>query len=369
MNRLLIVAAGTGGHVTPGLAIAARLRASGWSVSWLGTRHGIERSLVEPAGIDFDAVDFANFRGKGALRALQAPLLLLRALAQCRAVLRRRAPVAVFATGGYLAVPAGWAARAARVPLALLNPDAAPLLSTRLLRGAATLVLCGFDAAAAGGRRTALLSGNPVREAIAALPPPQERFAGRSGPLRLLVMGGSLGASVLNQVVPAALARFPAAARPRVVHQAGHEHVAATLAAYRAAAVDAEVVPYLDDIAARYAWADLALCRAGAITATELAVCGLGSILVPLVARTTAHQAANARFLAARGAAIHLAQGDFDPASVAATLGLLDRPALLAMARAARAIGRPDATAVIAAAIERIAGVAVDVPAAAGARS
>jgi len=359
-NHLVVVAAGTGGHVTPGLAVAARLQARGWSVSWLGTRSGMERALVERAGIDFDPLDFGSLRGRGWAMLASSPFRLLRAVWQARGVLRRRAPTAVFATGGYVAVPAGWAARLARVPLALLNADAAPLLSMRLLDGAPRVVLCGFDGAAArrAGSR-ALVSGNPVREAIAAVAPPGERFAGRAGPLRLLVLGGSLGATALNRVVPEALkrlaARDPAAARPQVVHQCGAAHLDEARRAYAAAGLEAEVVSFIDDVAARYAWADVAICRAGAITTSELAAAGVASILVPFVASTTDHQRSNAEFLAARGAAVHLPQPEADAQRLAALLGGLDRPRLLQMAQAARELGRTDATAIAAAAIEKMA--------------
>jgi UDP-N-acetylglucosamine--N-acetylmuramyl-(pentapeptide) pyrophosphoryl-undecaprenol N-acetylglucosamine transferase len=360
VTHLVVVAAGTGGHVMPGLAVAETLRSRGWTVSWLGTRAGMERRLVEPHGIAFDAIDFSSLRGKGLGTLLLGGFRLLRAIRQSRAALRSRRPAVVFSTGGYVAVPAGLAASTVNVPLALLNADAAPLLSTKLLRSLASAVFCGFDGAAAtlAGER-GLVTGNPVRAEIAALPPPARRYAARSGPLGLLVVGGSLGAKILNEALPAALALIPAAVRPRIVHQCGAAHEAATRAAYAQAVVDAEVTPFIDDMASRYAEADVVICRAGAITATELAAGGVASILVPLVVSTTAHQRTNAEFMAAHGAAIHLPQQELSPPRLARTLAELTRERLVQMASQARLLGRPDATKVVADAIEHIAREAV----------
>ncbi len=354
-RHLLVVAAGTGGHVMPGLAVADELQARGWTVSWLGTRAGMERRLVEGRGIAFDAIDFAGLRGKGIKTLLFGGFLLLRALWQSRAIVKMRQPAMVFSTGGYVAVPAGLAATALGRPLALLNADASPLLSLKILRSQAVAIFCGFDGAAArmGGER-ALVTGNPVRPPIAQIAPPAQRYAGRSGPLSLLVVGGSLGAQVLNEVLPLALARIEPARRPGVVHQCGAQHLEATRAAYARAGVAAEVVPFIDDMAARYAAADLAICRAGAITVTELTAAGVPAVLVPFVVKTTAHQRSNAEFLAAHGAAIHLPQAEFTAERLAQVLGELDRDRLQRMAEQARALGKPEATRVVADAIEHI---------------
>ena len=356
MRHLMVVAAGTGGHVMPGLAVAEALRSRGWTVSWLGTSAGMERSLVEPRGIAFDAIDFSSLRGKGIGTVLLGGFRLLRALWQSRAALRARRPAVVFATGGYVAVPAGLAASSASTPLALLNADAAPLLSTRILRSLSSAIFCGFDGAAArlAGER-GLVSGNPVRADIAALPAPARRYGGRGGALNLLVVGGSLGAQALNQVLPEALARLAPHARPRVLHQCGAAHEQSTRAAYARAGVAAEVTPFVDEMARRYAEADLVICRAGAITVSELAAGGVPSILVPLVVSTTSHQRSNAEFMADRGAAIHLSQADLSAERLAAVLGELNRERLLEMANKARALGRPEATRVVADAIEHIA--------------
>jgi UDP-N-acetylglucosamine--N-acetylmuramyl-(pentapeptide) pyrophosphoryl-undecaprenol N-acetylglucosamine transferase len=356
MRHLVVVAAGTGGHVMPGLAVAGELRARGWTVSWLGTKAGMERRLVEPRDIEFDALDFSGLRGKGWKTLLLGGFHLLRALRQSRAALRARRPSLVFSTGGYVAVPAGLAASWHGAPLALLNADAAPLLSTKMLRSLASAVFCGFDGEAARlARDKGLVTGNPVRDEIARVAAPDERYAQRQGPLNLLVVGGSLGSQVLNQVLPAALAQLGADARPCVVHQCGAQHVDATRAAYAALNVEAEVIPFIDDIAARYAAADVVLCRAGAITVTELCVAGVASILVPFVVSTTAHQRTNAEFLARHGAALHLAQQELTVDRLAQLLRGLKRAQLAEMARKARALGRPDATRVVADAIEHIA--------------
>ncbi len=355
-QHLLVVAAGTGGHVMPGLAVASELQSRGWTVSWLGTRVGMERKLVEAKGIAFDAIDFSGLRGKGLRTLLFGGFHLLRGLWQSRRIIAARRPAMVFSTGGYVAVPAGLAAGLAGVPLTLLNADAAPLLSLKMLRSQASALFCGFDGdAARQAGDKGLVTGNPVGGDIGRIAVPAQRYAGRSGPLKLLVIGGSLGSQVLNQTLPAALAAIDAAQRPQVVHQCGAAHVDATRQAYAAAGVAADVIPFIDDMAARYTAADLVLCRAGAITVSELCVAGVPAILVPFVVKTTAHQRANAEFLARHGAAIHLPQGELTPERVAGVLRGFDRAQLLDMAQKAQALGRPTATRTVADAIEHIA--------------
>jgi UDP-N-acetylglucosamine--N-acetylmuramyl-(pentapeptide) pyrophosphoryl-undecaprenol N-acetylglucosamine transferase len=356
MKRLMVVAAGTGGHVMPGLAVAGELQRRGWSVSWLGTQAGMERGLVEPSGFAFQAIDFSGLRGKGLKTLLLGGFLLLRALWQSRKIIRSDRPDAVFSTGGYVAVPAGMAASTLGVPIVLLNADAAPLMSTTLLQPIASGVLCGFDGEAArkAGDK-GLVTGNPVRSEIAAVPAPSQRYSGRTGPLHLLVIGGSLGAQVLNETVPQALARIAPDRRPRVTHQCGARHLDAVRDAYAKAGVQAEIVTFIDDMAARYAQADLVLARAGAITVTELAAAGVASILVPLVVSTTQHQRTNAEFMAAKNAAIHLPQTEASVERLAQLLAGLDRPRLQAMAEAARALGKRQATETVATVIEKVA--------------
>ena len=355
-RSLMVVAAGTGGHVMPGLAVAQALAERGWSVSWLGTRAGMERQLVAPSKMAFDAVDFSGLRGKGVKTLLLGGFYLLRALWQSRAAIRARKPRVMFSTGGYIAVPAGMAASTLGVPLVLLNSDAALLLSTRMLKSLAAAVLCGFDGAAArkAGDR-GLVTGNPVRSDIAQIAPPEQRFTGRHGPLQLLIIGGSLGAQVLNETVPQALAQFAQELRPRVVHQCGAKHLQAVRALYQSAGVDAEVVPFIEDMPTRYAAADLVVCRAGAMTISELTAAGVASVLVPFVASTTSHQRDNAELMAARGAAIHLPQSELSAAKLAELLRTLTRDRLLAMAQAARSIGKPNATETVASVIEKVA--------------
>ncbi len=354
--RLLIAAAGTGGHVMPGLAVAQLLKSRGWNVSWLGTRSGMERQLVERAGVPFHAIEFSSIRGKGAWKLIAGVPLLLRALLAALRVVRRASPQVVFTTGGYIAVPAGMAAAVLRRPLAFLNADAAPQLSLRLLLHVTRRVLCGFDGEAArlAGRR-ARLSGAPVRPEIAALPHPEQRFAGREGPLALLVVGGSLGARRLNEVLPQALARLAPGERPSVTHQCGRGNEESTRNAYLQAGVEARIEPFIDDIALRYAQADVVLCRAGAITVAELCAAGVASILVPLLASTTSHQGANAEYLASRDAAVHLPQSACTPEALAALLRDLTRARLARMAVLARGLGRPDATASVARELEELA--------------
>jgi UDP-N-acetylglucosamine--N-acetylmuramyl-(pentapeptide) pyrophosphoryl-undecaprenol N-acetylglucosamine transferase len=354
LHHLMVVAAGTGGHVMPGLAVAEALLDRGWSVSWLGTRMGMERQLIEPRGIAFDAIDFSGLRGKGVKTLLLGGFYLLRALWQSRALIRARKPRVMFSTGGYVAVPAGMAASTLGVPLVLLNSDAAPLMSTKMLKPLSSAVLCGFDGAAAKMAGTkGVVTGNPVRAEIAQIAPPEQRYAGRSGPLQLLVIGGSLGAQVLNENVPHALALVSSDLRAKVVHQCGAKHLDSVRAFYREVGVDAEIVSFIVDMPARYAAADVVVCRSGAITVSELAAAGVASVLVPLVASTTSHQRDNAQYMAANGAAIHLPQSELGPSTLADLLRSLTRDRLLAMAQAARAIGKPDATRTVAAVIEQ----------------
>lgn len=350
MTRIVIMAGGTGGHVFPALAVAQELQRRGAEVSWLGTRHGIEAELVPQAGIAIDYITIAGLRGKGALGWLLAPLRLLRALWQALLVLRRRAPAAVLGLGGFASGPGGVAAWLQRRPLLIHEQNAVPGLTNRLLARIAYRVLEGFPGTFAG----ALATGNPVRAAIVGAAAPAERFAGRSGALRLLVVGGSLGAMALNETVPAALALLPAGQRPQVRHQSGKRHLAALQEFYRNAGVEAELLPFIDDMAAAYAWADLVVCRSGALTVGELAAVGVASILVPFPHAVDDHQTRNAAYLVDAGAAELVGQEQLNAQRLAAQLQVYvddaaaGRKRLLAMAEAARALARPDATALVA---------------------
>jgi UDP-N-acetylglucosamine--N-acetylmuramyl-(pentapeptide) pyrophosphoryl-undecaprenol N-acetylglucosamine transferase len=354
MSHLVIMAAGTGGHVIPGLAVAREMRSRGWSVSWLGTRSGMENRLVPPAGIALDTIGFSGLRGKGPLHTLTGGMRLLGAFWQSLKILRARGASAVLGMGGYVCFPGGMMAALLGRPLVLVNADAALLMSNRALLPVADKVAFGFDGAAAAKTKHAVITGNPVREAIESLPEPAERGAGRSGPLRLLVVGGSLGARVLNQTVPQALALLEPAERPRVVHQTGSAERDAVQQAYAAAGVEAEVVAFIDDMAARLADCDLIVCRAGAVTVSELCAAGVASVLVPLIVSTTSHQRDNALYMAQHGAALHLPQAELSPERLAQLLGGLTRASLLAMAQKARALSRPRAAARVADEIERL---------------
>jgi UDP-N-acetylglucosamine--N-acetylmuramyl-(pentapeptide) pyrophosphoryl-undecaprenol N-acetylglucosamine transferase len=353
-QHLVVVAAGTGGHVIPGIAVATEMQTRGWTVSWLGTRTGMENRLVPPTGIPMDVVDFTGLRGKGIVHTLTGGLRLLVAFWQCLSILRQRQARVVLGMGGYLCFPAGLMASLLGRPLMLVNADAALLMSNRALRPVADRIAFGFDGPAARETRVGLVTGNPVRSEIESMPVPADRYAGRHGPLRLLVVGGSLGAQVLNACVPAALALLPVAQRPRVLHQAGAAQAEALRADYARSQVDAEVRPFIDDMAQQLADCDLIVCRAGAITVSELCAAGVASVLVPLVVSTTSHQRDNAQWMAAQGAAVHLPQAELTPSRLAELIAGLTRDALLAMATTARALARPKAAARVADELERL---------------
>ena len=354
-KHLVIMAAGTGGHVIPGLAVAREMQQRGWSVSWLGTAHGMENKLVPPSGLPMDRITFSGLRGKGLLHTLTGGLRLLGAFWCCLRILRARGAGAVLGMGGYVCFPGGLMASLLGKPLMLVNADAALLLSNKALLPLADRIGFGFDGAAAAKSPRAVVTGNPVRAEIESLPTPHARFEGRSGPLRLLVVGGSLGAQVLNETVPAALALLPEAQRPRVTHQTGTAQLERVRAAYAAAGVEAEVLPFIDDMAEQLAACDLIVCRAGAVTVSELCAAGVASVLVPLIVSTTSHQRDNAQWLAGQGAAVHLPQAELSPRRLADLLAGQSRAALLEMAHKARALARPHAAARVADELEKIA--------------
>jgi UDP-N-acetylglucosamine--N-acetylmuramyl-(pentapeptide) pyrophosphoryl-undecaprenol N-acetylglucosamine transferase len=359
-RHLVVMAAGTGGHILPGLAVAREMQHRGWTVSWLGTTHGMEHKLVTPeTGIPLDTIAFSGLRGKGLLHTMTGGLRLLGAFVECIRLLKRRTATAVFGTGGYVCFPGGLMASLLGKPLVLMNADAALLLSNRALKPVADRIAFGFDGAAAATTKQGIVTGNPVRAEIEALPAPTERYAERAGPLRVLVVGGSLGAKALNDVLPAALALLEARERPLVTHQTGATQRDAVKAAYATLGLDPEgrnieVLAFVDDMPTRLAHADLVICRAGAITVSELCAAGVASVLVPLVVSTTSHQRDNALLLAQHGAAIHLPQQELTPQRLAELLRTLDRVALLAMAEKARALSRPRAAARVADEIERL---------------
>jgi UDP-N-acetylglucosamine--N-acetylmuramyl-(pentapeptide) pyrophosphoryl-undecaprenol N-acetylglucosamine transferase len=356
MKRLMIMAAGTGGHIFPGIAIAQTMRQRGWDVSWLGTAHGMECDIVPKHGIAMDSIDFAGMRGKGIGHTVTGAFKMAASFASCLKYLGKRKPDVVLGMGGYVCVPGGMMARAKGIPLALVNADAALLLSNKTLAPLAQRVMFGFPADFGAAAGKAVVTGNPVRKEILEMPAPARRFANRTGPLNVLVVGGSLGAKVLNDAVPAALALIPAGERPVVTHQSGKKNIDALRAAYAGAGVQANVVDFIDDMAAEYANADLVICRAGAITVSELTAAGVASVLVPFVASTTSHQRDNAAWMAGQKAALHLPQGELDAHKLAGLLRSTSRDECLRMAEAAQAVGKRDANDAIAAVLEQLAG-------------
>jgi len=356
VKTLLVMAGGTGGHIMPGLAVADHLRDRGWRVVWMGNPDGMEARLVPGRGYEMAWVRFAALRGKGLARKLLLPLNMLRGFLQAWRELRRVKPDAVIGLGGFVTFPGGVMAALARIPLVIHEQNSIAGLANKALSYLARATLTGFPDALRGGRWV----GNPVRPEIAALPPPAERMADHAGRLRLLVVGGSLGAQALNENIPRALALIAENERPDVVHQSGEKHLEALKAAYAAAGVAAHTVAFIDDMAGAYAWADLVICRAGALTVAELAVAGVASVLVPFPHAVDDHQTVNAKFLSQAGAAILLPQSEMNPETLS-LLNTLNRAQLLQMAEKARELARPDATAAVAAVCEALVGRAAEV--------
>jgi UDP-N-acetylglucosamine--N-acetylmuramyl-(pentapeptide) pyrophosphoryl-undecaprenol N-acetylglucosamine transferase len=360
-RTLLVMAAGTGGHVYPGLSIAGELAAQGWRIAWLGTPEGIENSLVAKAGYPLEQIRFSGLRGKGLVRWALLPLNLLRAFWQCWRVMLRVKPDVVIGMGGYVTFPGGMMAVLYGAPLVIHESNAVAGLANRVLTLIADRVLVGFPDAYDKPIKNALPKllpkprdvrwlGNPVRADIAGVPAPAARYAGRSGPLRVLVVGGSLGAQGMNKLVVEALAAMAVADRPQVVHQSGAKLFDELKALYTAANVEADVLPYIDDMATRYAWCDVIICRAGAMTVAEVAAAGVAAIFVPLPYAVEDEQSHNAGFLADEGAAHVAQQENTTPQQLADLLKSLTRDALQVMAEKARALGKPDAAAQCAAA-------------------
>jgi UDP-N-acetylglucosamine--N-acetylmuramyl-(pentapeptide) pyrophosphoryl-undecaprenol N-acetylglucosamine transferase len=338
-RTLLVMAGGTGGHIFPALSVAKLLAARGWKVVWLGNASGMEGQLVPKHGFPLEPVRFGGVRGKGFVTKFLLPLNLLRAFWQ--------------SLGGYITFPGGMMSVLVGAPLVLHEQNSIAGLANRVLARVADRVLCAFPNALPGAEWV----GNPIRADLATLPSPQARYAERTGPLRVLVVGGSLGAAALNDVVPKALALLPTYTRPIVVHQAGAKQIDTLRANYAAAGIDethAQAVPFIDDMAAAYAQADLVICRAGAMTVSEVAAAGVAALFVPFPHAVDDHQTTNARFLSERGAALLVPQSDLGPASLADTLASLTRAQLADMAAKAREQARPEAA-------ERVADVCVAV--------
>jgi UDP-N-acetylglucosamine--N-acetylmuramyl-(pentapeptide) pyrophosphoryl-undecaprenol N-acetylglucosamine transferase len=341
----LVMAGGTGGHVFPALATARVLQQRGYRIVWLGTQRGIESRLVPAAGIPVEWLSVSGLRGKGLATLLMAPVRLLVALFQALRAVRRHQPSVVLGAGGFVSGPGGVAAWLLRRPLVVHEQNAVAGLTNRVLARLADRVLEGFPGSFGRGVRAEHV-GNPVRPEIAAVPPPERRYATRQGRARLLVFGGSQGAARLNAVVPAALAELPATLRPEVIHQTGRNGFDETVAAYRTRGIEADVRPFIDDMAGAYGWADLAVCRAGALTVAELAAAGVPAVLVPFPAAVDDHQTRNAEYVVRGGAAVLLPERELTPISLAATLRQLleaGRPRLAQMAAAARGMAITDA--------------------------
>ena len=351
-KTLMVMAGGTGGHIFPGIAVAEELRAQGWRIVWMGNPDGMEARIVPQRGYETAWVRFGALRGKGLLRKLLLPVNLLSGFWQALRALRRLEPDVVLGMGGYITFPGGMMASLLGRPLVLHEQNSVAGLANRVLAKVADRVLSGFPEV----MDNAEWLGNPVRADITAVLPPTERYAGRSGPLRVLVVGGSLGAAALNETVPQALARLEPEARPIVVHQAGERQIEALRAAYARVQVEGELRPFIDDMAAAYADADLVICRAGALTVAELAAAGVASLLVPFPHAVDDHQTGNARFLADRGAAYLLPQTELSPDRLAGILSSLDRGRLLNMAEHARALAKPLAAVAVAHVCAELAG-------------
>ena len=347
----LIMAGGTGGHIFPGLAVAHELRARGWAVHWLGAPASMEARLVPPEGFALETVEFSGVRGKGVASLLGLPVRLAKALSQARAVLRRVQPDVVVGLGGYITVPGGLAAVLAGTPIVLHEQNSVAGMANKLLARFAKRVFTAFPDAIVGGEWV----GNPLRAAFTQQAAPAARFAGRSGPLRLLVVGGSLGAKALNEVVPQALALMPEGQRPHVTHQSGAKQIDALTAHYAAAGVQATLTPFIDDAAQAYADADLIVCRAGASTVTELAAVGAAAVFVPFPAAVDDHQTANARFLVDADAGWLVQQSVLSAPKLAEMLENMQRSTLVEKAQKAKNMQKLEAAQRVADACEEVA--------------
>jgi len=342
-KTIMIMAGGTGGHIFPALAVAHKLRDAGWRVVWLGNPDGMEARLVPQHGFEMVWVKFAALRGKGLLRKLLLPINLLRGFWQAWQAIRQVQPNVVLGMGGYITFPGGMMAALLGKPLVVHEQNSVAGLANRVLAGVADKVVSGFPEVLKG----CVWAGNPVRPEIAAIAAPAERFAERTGALRLLVIGGSLGAQVLNESVPKAMALLAADQQPQIVHQAGEKHIEALQANYAAVGVQAHCVPFIEDMAGAYEWADLVICRSGALTVAELAAAGVASILVPFPHAVDDHQTGNAKFLVNVGGSFLLPQTELTPEAIA-LIRNYSRSQLLEMAEKARSLAKPDATAEVA---------------------
>ncbi|MBB1649156.1 MULTISPECIES: undecaprenyldiphospho-muramoylpentapeptide beta-N-acetylglucosaminyltransferase [Delftia] len=347
----LIMAGGTGGHIFPGLAVAQALRERGWNVRWLGAPGSMESRIVPAQGFPLETIEFSGVRGKGIMTLAFLPMRLLRAFWQALAVVRRVKPDVVVGLGGYISFPGGMMAVLAGKPLVLHEQNSVAGMANKVLASVSHRIFTAFPNVFPKGRWV----GNPLRRAFTEQPAPEQRFAGRSGPLRLLVVGGSLGAKALNEIVPQALALIPADVRPVVLHQSGAAQIDALRANYAAAGVQAELTPFIDDTARAFAEADVIVCRAGASTVTEIAAVGAAAIYVPFPSAVDDHQTTNARFLVDAGGGWLMQQSALTAQSLAEMLQNMQRATLLERAGKAKKMQKTDATAEVVAACEELA--------------
>jgi len=351
-KTLMVMAGGTGGHVYPAMAVADYLKSQGWKIVWMCTEGGMENRLIESKGYDKAMINMQGVRGKGLLGWLLLPVKLATAVSQSIGALKQHQPNVVLGMGGFAAFPGGLMAKLLGKPLVVHEQNSVAGLTNKVLAKFAARVLAAFPAAFGD---KALLVGNPVRADIANVTAPEQRFAGREGALRLLIVGGSLGAQALNDVIPQALALLPAERRPQVVHQAGVKHIDELKSNYEKAGVTADARAFIDDMADMYAWADFVICRAGALTVAEVSAAGIGSLMVPFPFAVDDHQTTNAAYLAEAGAAMLVQQKELSVEKLAGILRELSREKCLDMARKARALGKPEATANVAAICKEVA--------------
>ena len=344
MRTILIMAGGTGGHIFPALAVADQLRDQGWKIVWLGSKSGMESKLVPQHGFEIVWMRFSGLRGKGLMRMILLPLNLAVAFWQSARAIFRVRPDVVLGMGGYISFPGGMMAAVLARPLVLHEQNSIAGLANKVLARVADRILVAFPNAL----KNAEWTGNPVRRDIAQLPAPEQRFRNRTGNLKVLVVGGSLGAQVLNEMVPRALALIPESRRPEVTHQAGEKHLCMLESAYRQAGVSATTLAFIGDMSHAYATADVVICRAGALTVSELAAAGIASVLVPFPSAVDDHQTFNARYLTDKSAAVLLPQAELTPRKLADLLLGFTREKLLDMAKRARALGKPDAAQIVA---------------------
>ena len=350
-RTVLIMAGGTGGHIFPGLAVAEELRNRGWTVHWLGTPGSMESRIVPPKGFALETIDFSGVRGKGVKTLVFLPFKLLRAFWQALSVVRRVKPDVVVGMGGYVTFPGGMMGVLAGKPLVLHEQNSVAGMANKVLAGIADRIFTAFPNVFKKG----LWVGNPLRSAFTQKADPATRFAGRTGQLKLLVVGGSLGARALNEIVPQALALIPAEQRPEVIHQSGATQIDAMRSNYEAAGVQATLTPFIDDTAAAFADADLIVCRAGASTVTEIAAVGAAAVYVPFPAAVDDHQTTNAKFLVDAGGGWLVQQRDLTPRGLADMILNMQRPALLEKALKAKAMEKINATREVVTACEELA--------------